>query len=459
MQPDESKTPTDDQFLRRNSERPTKPAQKSHTGSSGHVSRAAREGGTEPPMPAVIYGVKSSPDEKESVADQHERCLAAIESEARTSQRERRLVAPPFGEEKASGYRGERGPKLDAAMRAAIDAAAEHGEAELWVFHSSRLARGDGRKGRRGLDLIVAQLRYEDVQVRSVADDEFVRNPMLVGVAAQQNHKYAADLSANVRRGKQRQLRRGEHLGGPVPDGYAIERVHDSEGRVIDRLFRLDPVRGVLVRSIFDLALAGLSDAVIARRLNAAGHRTRHDRAYDRRAVQNTLTNPFYAGRIAYKRGTVDEEVVQGRHPALVDPADFDAVQRMRAMRDKAAPSEKATGRPNQNHALARLARCGRCGERLYAVTSSYRRKDGTRARSYMCHAYKQGTGTCDAKPIDAEVLDAGRDRGPRRAARGLRWLASPHRGRPCLRARAGREGGRARAARPGRPGQQDREG
>ncbi len=64
-------------------------------------------------------------------------------------------------------------------------------------------------------------------------------------------------------------------------------------------------------------------------------------------------------------------------------------------------------GRPAQNHALARLARCGRCGERLYAVTSNYRRKDGSRARSYVCHSYQFATGTCDAKPIDAELVDA----------------------------------------------------
>src|SRR4051794_25954544 len=105
---------------------------------------------TEALIPVVVYGVKSSPDEKESVKDQHRQVLAAVEKEGG-----RHVIAEPFGEANASGYRKERGPRLEAAMRAAVDAAADHGEAELWVFHSSRLARGDGTKGKRSVGLIV----------------------------------------------------------------------------------------------------------------------------------------------------------------------------------------------------------------------------------------------------------------------------------------------------------------
>jgi hypothetical protein len=49
---------------------------------------------------------------------------------------------------------------------------------------------------------------------------------------------------------------------------------------------------------------------------------------------------------------------------------------------------------------------CGKCYERMYAVTSSYRRKDGPRRRTYACHNYHFGTGECDARPIDAELVD-----------------------------------------------------
>ena len=80
-----------------------------------------------------------------------------------------------------------------------------------------------------------------------------------------------------------------------------------------------------------------------------------------------------------------------------------------RAVRDlsggKHPPAER--GRPNANHALARLALC-ECGGPMYSYTSPYRRKrDGGRKRAYRCLRKHQGTGTCDAPDVDAELVDA----------------------------------------------------
>ena len=60
-------------------------------------------------IPAVVYGVKSSPDEKESVQDQHRIVLEAVEREGG------REVVGAFGEANQSGYRKERGPELEGA--------------------------------------------------------------------------------------------------------------------------------------------------------------------------------------------------------------------------------------------------------------------------------------------------------------------------------------------------------
>ena len=44
----------------------------------------------------------------------------------------------------------------------------------------------------------------------------------------------------------------------------------------------------------------------------------------------------------------------------------------------------------------------------MFCHTSSYVRKDGSRARQYRCRSYWQHRrGTCDAKPVDAEAVDA----------------------------------------------------
>lgn len=133
----------------------------------------------------------------------------------------RRLTAPIYYEDARSSFKGDRGPELEATIRHVIELANEHGSALLWVWHSSRLARGSGRKGeaRSILEVLTYLLRHR-VTVRSVEDNEFTTNEMLWGFAAKQANKYAADLSVWVREGKERQWERGEWLGGPIPDGY-----------------------------------------------------------------------------------------------------------------------------------------------------------------------------------------------------------------------------------------------
>ena len=42
----------------------------------------------------------------------------------------------------------------------------------------------------------------------------------------------------------------------------------------------------------------------------------------------------------------------------------------------------------------------------MFARSRAYRRKDGTRARTYECRSYRFSDGTCTAKPVDAEAID-----------------------------------------------------
>ena len=110
---------------------------------------------------------------------------------------------------------------MDNAKRAA----AEHGCAELWVFKSERLARGSGRKDEaRSVLEVYVEMRRHGVDLRSVEDDAYFTNPMLVGVADAMAHKYAADLSAHVRRGLAERKAAGKPVG-PVPSGYVPEPV------------------------------------------------------------------------------------------------------------------------------------------------------------------------------------------------------------------------------------------
>ena len=352
--------------------------------------------------PVVIYAAKSSPDPHDSVASQIERIRARLEHESGRVER-----AEPFSEENVSGYRRSRGPQLAAAIEAAKAAAAEHGHAELWVFHSSRLGRGSGRmREARALGEVFYDLRRHGVSLRSVEDDPYVTDEAFVGMASKMANKYSEDLAAHVRRGKRGQFERGERLGGPVCDGYRLV-TEVGEGGALARRYVLDDERAPIIRRMAALALEGRGDGAVARQLNVEGLRTKAGKGFTRRRVQHTLTNPFYAGRAFIHKGTARHEERAGSWPTLIDPADFDLIRAMRASRDRAAVNPNARcGRRATTYALAKLAACDRCGARMYCVTSPYKRKDGTRQRSYECANVRDSTGLCDQPRIDARAVD-----------------------------------------------------
>src|SRR5262245_54001319 len=97
---------------------------------------------SEKPIPAILYGAKSSGDEHASIPSQLAAIRDAIEHEGG------REIIGEHSDEAVSAFRKSRGPGLAAAIVAAEHAAAERGKSELWCFDSDRCARGDGRRAR-----------------------------------------------------------------------------------------------------------------------------------------------------------------------------------------------------------------------------------------------------------------------------------------------------------------------
>lgn len=354
----------------------------------------------------VIYAAlsKSSDDpEQTSIETQ----IAAVKERLSNLYQDGFTLLGEFSDDGYSGSKGNRGPGLQSAITAAVTASRETGEVELWANTSARFGRGTSRPGEaRSLGELFYEMLRQGVTLRTVADDDLVRNQMLIGIGSEIAAKYSKDLSESVKRAKLREAKAGKLSGGPVCDGYLSVSVIDSKGRATGREMKIDPDRREPVQMMFDLATRGTPDAHIARKLNAAGWLTRNGKPWTRRTVQNMVTNPFYSGRVVYHRDKEDQMIFDGNHPALVEPEIFDAIQASRPGRDY-SPDKKRIGRPNENHALARLGNCGVCGARMNAITSNYRRKDGTRARRYQCANYSESTGLCSSKPIDAAVVDS----------------------------------------------------
>jgi DNA invertase Pin-like site-specific DNA recombinase len=350
----------------------------------------------------VIYAARSKKgDDDRSTDSQRADVRARVVRETPT-----RLVQGEFTDDGFSGSKRNRGPGLKAAIEAALAAAAEHGACELWAFHSSRFGRGTGKLGEaRALGGLFYDLRAQGVALRTVEDDDFVTNEMLIGFASRQAGKYAEDLSAHVRRGKRAQFERGERLGGPVPDGLLRVVELDKSGKA-SASYERDPARAPIVERAFGLAADGHGDPTIAKRLNTDGHRTKAGGTWTRRRVQSLLTNPTYAARVVMHGGTADQRITNATNvTALIDPTRFDAIQAARPTRDRGGRPQP-TGRPTVRYVLSRLARCGRCGSTMYCQTSPYKRKDGSHARRYVCAQVHSQTGTCDAPHIDAAKVD-----------------------------------------------------
>jgi len=326
-------------------------------------------------IPAVIYGVKSSPDEKEAVADQHRIVRKAIGDDER--------IIGAYGEEKQSGYRKERGPQLEAAIRVAIDAAAEHGGAELWVWHSSRLARGDGTKGKRSIQKVVSDLLYAGVTVRSATDPEMI-TPMLAGIASAVSNKYSEDLSTWTKTGLERRRRRGDPLGA-VPFGFKVERKIVAD-RVISRRV-VDSTLAPVVQAIFERVANGTTLGAIARWLNAEGITTRRDTAFVARSIRKIIENDAYEGQKGY--------------PAIVDAALVQEARATLGRRDPAAVQRRKGGRPAADYMLRGIVFCAGCGAPLYSSRSYLNGRCG-----YVCSHKLQATGLCSRPAIPAKLLE-----------------------------------------------------
>jgi DNA invertase Pin-like site-specific DNA recombinase len=363
-------------------------------------------------VPCIIYAAKSTEDKHGSIQTQLDDCRAMAE-------RMGWEVIGEFSDEGFSAYSGNRGPGLEDAKRAALSAARDRGACVFLPQHSDRVARGAGDAPGAADHLVevVAFLRRGGVSLRTVQDDFFGDERiglMMAAVQGQRNTEDSRRKSEAVKSGKRRAFERGDFPGGPIPDGFQVIREVD-ERQATKRRVRLDHERGKVIRQMGQLADSGCGDPTISQELNQRGLRTRSGKPWTRRHVQDLLSNPIYYGGVVWHRGKPDEEINwNADHPVYWDQADYERRARERVQRDldkggrKKASRRDKGGRPTTRHALAKLGVCDRCGGRMYAVISTYKRKDGTQARHYVCANVHNGTGLCDQPPIDAEKVDTG---------------------------------------------------
>jgi DNA invertase Pin-like site-specific DNA recombinase len=210
-------------------------------------------------------------------------------------------------------------------------------------------------------------------------------------VAQEGKNAFLRDLSRSSLRGMAAKIRDGQgFFGGSTPYGY------QRETAIIDRkkitALVPDEVTGPIVRRMFEnYTAAGGSLYSVVEMLNSEGIPSPYGRPQWRRSsVRRVLTNPIYAGDIAWGRtmcgkyhARIGDEIVARKPgqrpaknvpivrrdavPALVDRDLFDRAQELLAKR------KKATRRPGTVRPLSGLITCGCCGSPMHVDGPHYR--------------------------------------------------------------------------------------
>lgn len=136
--------------------------------------------------------------------------------------------------------------------------------------------------------------------------------------------------------------RKGLWMGGNVPLGFEPDGrtlvIVEPEAETVRTVFRLYLELGNVRRVKDEADRVGLKTKV----RQGVGERMLGGRPLGRGHIYRLLSNPLYIGRIAH-RG----ESYEGKHPAIIDPETWDAVQKQLAAQAPARASRAGGARPS----------------------------------------------------------------------------------------------------------------
>ena len=235
------------------------------------------------------------------------------------------------------------------------------------------------------------------------------------------NDTYCRQNSQKVRSHLSAKRNIGEYVGNYVSYGY--KKCDEDKSRI-----EIDPVAAKHVRDIFTWKMEGMSNQMIADKLNEFGvlapadykratgvnfkssFQTHLTSRWSAVAIIRILKNPIYYGvlqqgksqRINYKvkvqRALPMEEwvIIEDHHEGIVTKEEFETVQMLLAKDTRVAPGE------NKLYLFGGLLMCGDCGSNLIRRTNSYK---GEKTVFYICASYNKKKDQCSRHSIREDVL------------------------------------------------------
>jgi site-specific DNA recombinase len=180
--------------------------------------------------------------------------------------------------------------------------------------------------------------------------------------------------------------KRGMWMGGWVATGYRLQ----------DRKLVIEPEEAALVRHIFERFLQVGSATKLVQELNAAGHRTKRRKRFDKSQLYRVLGNPLYIGHAVHK-GTA----YPGEHEAIIARDTWDKVHAILAQNSHRRACQTRAATPALLKGLI-------FGPDDRAMAPSHTRRRGRLYRFYrtatslkICH------GECPIRAVPAGEVEA----------------------------------------------------
>jgi site-specific DNA recombinase len=368
----------------------SKEATTARLGGNGDGTSTAKVTGGEPAAKAVIYVRVSTKEQAErggetegfSIPAQREACeRKAASMEA--------VVVERFIERGESAKTADR-PELQRLLAFV----AEHPIQYVIVHKVDRLARN------RADDVtITLAIRQAGAELVSVSEniDQTPSGLLLHGIMSSIAEFYSRNLATEIIKGSVQKAKNG---GTPTraPLGYRNVRLME-QGREV-RTIEVDTERAPLIAWAFEAYATGewtvrrLVAELNRRGLTTTpGPRTPSKPLSDTQ-LQKLLRHPYYLGLVRY-RGVL----YPGKHPALVDPETWQAVQDLLSARNLAG--EKQREHP---HYLKGSIYCGTCGARL--IVNHAKNRHGSVYPYFVCLGRQQDKHSCSQRALRIELVE-----------------------------------------------------
>lgn len=304
------------------------------------------------PHPAAIYLRVSTErqGERVSISEQLLACEQLLTSEGDT-------LAVVYTDDKK--YRGEAGRLVEPSAKRSdrpgfVQMLAEAGKRwrVLYAWRQDRIARGSKTTG---IFLEVVEQKRVTVKLAKETFDPDMAE--FKGVISGMELKIIRDRTVMGAEGR---IKNGLHTG-QVPRAY--ERVFDGNGKVIN--YKLKPGWKDFLAELARMFLARMPYVEMSQRL---GHYPNGKRVYTS-SLRYLLTNPFYFGRVAYRR--VSNSMggrpleASGQHEPAWDEATCRAIERELARRATNARKWKRERGANK-YLFNGIAHCGICGRMMH---------------------------------------------------------------------------------------------